>query len=69
MDNRAKVKRICQCMMCGIRIAGSKSPFCRVEAKTYGVKLVPMKLTPHRWVWARQVRTSKGVSMEGLEFI
>jgi len=64
-----KVKRVAQCLMCGIRIAAAKSAFCRVDCKRHNVKLMLPKLKPHRWVWARQVRDSEFSSTGNFELI
>lgn len=50
-----KIRRKAQCLICGVRLAGAKTPFCRTEAKLYQMELVPMKLKPHRWAWVREV--------------
>lgn len=64
-----KTKRIAQCLMCGIRIAAAKSPFCIVDSKRFNQPLMLRKHSIHRWVWARQVRTEEGVSAGAFELI
>jgi hypothetical protein len=63
------IRRKAQCSMCGVRMVGAKTPFCRTEAKLYKLNLIPMKLTPHRWAWVREVRDGHGVSIGRFELL
>ena len=56
-------RRKVQCLMCGVRIAASRSAFCRIEAKAHKVELVPMRLRPHLWAWVREHRSKEGITI------
>jgi hypothetical protein len=64
---KPRIRRIAQCLMCGVRIGGAKSAFCRIEAKNHKVELVPMKLRPHMWAWVREMLDEHGITIGHFE--
>lgn len=64
-----KTRRRAQCLICGVRMVGATTPFCRWEAKKHKVKLVPMRLRPHIYVWVLEHRGPEGISIGRFEAI